>query len=169
MPFTYQILGKDEAQKALSQDDHGFTHVVSCQGSHGYYPEALDDFEGALLVFKFDDIKQPLRGYIVPKPEDIQALLNFNIPHGSHVLFHCAAGVSRSSASAFIKLCQAYGLGFEKRALEEIIQTRPCAYPNELMIRMADTVMDRKGHLRQAYYKEYLEVRSDRKYIIHGI
>jgi len=60
---------------------------------------------------------------------------------------HCWAGISRSTAAAYTALC-----AINPEASEALIATRlreasPTAYPNRLMIRLADAALGRRGRM----------------------
>src|SRR4029079_3097901 len=63
------------------------------------------------------------------------------------LLIHCWAGISRSTAAAFITLCalnpDADDLGFES-ALSETSRT---AYPNRRLFALGDEVLSRQGRM----------------------
>ena len=58
-------------------------------------------------------------------------------------LSHCAMGVSRSTAAAYICLCVAYGPGQEKRACHEMYMAASYAFPNPWMIQLASEILGR--------------------------
>lgn len=62
------------------------------------------------------------------------------------VLFHCFAGVSRSSAAAFIWLVY-HGAPYAA-AYQAVVQMRgPFVCPNQLMVSLADQIMGRGGEM----------------------
>lgn len=65
---------------------------------------------------------------------------------GQHILFHCAAGISRSPAAAFLFLVHGKGLSYED-AYQEILRVRGHVQPNMLMIKLADDLMGRGGEM----------------------
>jgi len=90
----------------------GVTHVFSILG-----PTAPDPPEFAAfaphrrLILRFHDVIEPLPNQIAPTGEDVERLLVFGrevseTPE-AHLLVHCRAGVSRSTAAAALILMQA--------------------------------------------------------------
>ena len=78
-------------------------------------------------------IRRLLGIYAQTKPED-------------SILFHCFAGVSRSSAAAFLWLVH-HGCPYDQ-AYQLIVAIRgPFICPNQLMIKLADDVMGRNGEM----------------------
>ena len=68
------------------------------------------------------------------------------------ILIHCAAGISRSPAAAFIFFCLHLGPGREQEALEMAAASREVSgiWPNDLMVRYADEIMGRNGAMVHA-------------------
>jgi len=79
---------------------------------------------------------------IVKHAEKIKAKLD----RGEEVrlLCGCAAGVSRSTATCYIILCYLLGEWNEREALNLLVNKRPIARPNALMVKIADDLMGRK-------------------------
>jgi predicted protein tyrosine phosphatase len=68
----------------------------------------------------------------------------------SPVLVHCWAGISRSTAAAYIMLCDRLGPGCEKTIARGLRLRAPHAYPNSLMVRFADAALRREGRMIEA-------------------
>jgi len=104
------------------------------------------------IRFHIHDISEPLPGYVQPGREHIDQLIEFALDWGGRgpIVVHCWAGISRSTAAAYTALC-----AINPDAPEELIATRlreasPTAYPNRLMIRLADAALDRQGRMVRA-------------------
>lgn len=104
------------------------------------------------IRFHIHDISEPLPGYIQPGREHIDQLIEFALDWGGRgpIVVHCWAGISRSTAAAYTALC-----AINPSASEELIATRlrqasPTAYPNRLMIRLADAALGRQGRMVRA-------------------
>lgn len=61
----------------------------------------------------------------------------------SRVLFHCQAGIARSTAAAFI-MCVRAGLTYQQ-AYDHVLRVRGILNPNMLMIKLADDLMGKNG------------------------
>ena len=61
-----------------------------------------------------------------------------------HLLVHCHAGVSRSTAAAAILMIDR-NPGCEERVFREIDSLRPRNWPNSMMIRLADDFLNCQG------------------------
>lgn len=98
------------------------------------------------------DISEPLAGYVAPGEEHVGRIIEFARAWGGRgpMVIHCWAGISRSTAAALITL---YTLNPD--VPEEVIARRmreasPTAYPNRLMIRIADEALARRGRILDA-------------------
>ena len=60
-----------------------------------------------------------------------------------NILFGCAAGKSRSTAACYVILCYLLGEWNEREALNLLVNKRPIARPNALMVKIADDLMKR--------------------------
>ncbi len=96
----------------------------------------------------FHDITEPLPGLVVPDRDIMQAVLDFgrNGESQRSLLIHCWAGISRSSAAAFAVACDR-NPGFERDIAYELRRRSPSATPNRLMVRLADDLLERNGHM----------------------
>jgi predicted protein tyrosine phosphatase len=95
------------------------------------------------------DISEPIDGHIAPDTEHVTQLLEFATAwdrRGSMVI-HCWAGISRSTAAAFISLCALNPEAPEHRIARLMREASPTAYPNRLMIRLGDAALGRAGRM----------------------
>jgi len=95
------------------------------------------------------DIAEPLEGSIAPESSHIAELISFgrSWDRTAPLLVHCWAGISRSTAAAFIVLCELHGAGHEERIARALRFHAPHAQPNRLMVRHADLLLDRQGRM----------------------
>jgi predicted protein tyrosine phosphatase len=104
------------------------------------------------LRLSMNDISEPLEGYIFPEQSHIMRLLDhvmawdFKAP----LLIHCWAGVSRSTAAAYIALCALQPDACEYALAQELRALSPTATPNPRLIALADEALSRHGHMIQA-------------------
>ena len=97
----------------------GVTHVLSILDPGWPDPEAFADFsEHRRVALRFNDVIAPLPGVTAPTAEDVAVLLEYGrevmaAGPDTHLLIHCHAGVSRSTASAALLLAQANPARFE--------------------------------------------------------
>jgi len=99
---------------------------------------------GRHLQLAFHDINHPAPGLIAPDAATMQAILDFAGAAENPVLVHCWAGISRSSAAAYIIACDR-NPGFERAIAAELRRRAPSATPNRLMVQLADDLLGRDG------------------------
>ena len=66
------------------------------------------------------------------------------------MLIHCFAGVSRSTAAAFIAVCALSPGRDENEIAWAIRQASPTATPNARLVAVADAILDRSGRMTTA-------------------
>ena len=103
----------------------GVSHVLSIIDTHEPKPMALDQYLGIdHELIRFDDIVAEYPGFEACTPQHIERVLLFGerahkSPEG-HVLVHCHAGVSRSTAAAAILMSQ-FAPGEEEAAFLKLL------------------------------------------------
>lgn len=115
------------------------------------------------LTLLFDDIEDTrlsTRGWQAPTADHVAQALSFARALESSLLVHCHAGVSRSGAMALAVLADRLGPGQEEEAMRRLMETRPCAVPNGLVVALADQLLERGGALLDLYDRE-LAARPD--------
>ncbi|MDB5503717.1 MAG: hypothetical protein JWR89_3619 [Tardiphaga sp.] len=98
------------------------------------------------LQLTFHDITVPTPGLIPPDTETMQAILGFGRDAAPErpMLIHCWAGISRSSAAAYVIACDR-NPGFESEMAAELRRRSPSVTPNRLMVQLADDLLGRRG------------------------
>ena len=66
------------------------------------------------------------------------------------MIVHCWAGISRSTASTFVLLCDRVGAGSEEVIARALRLRAPHAQPNRLVVRLADEALGRNGAMVRA-------------------
>ncbi len=66
------------------------------------------------------------------------------------MVVHCWAGISRSTAAAYTALCTINPDAPEELIAMRLREASPTAYPNRLIIRLADAALGRKGRMVRA-------------------
>ncbi len=101
------------------------------------------------LKLQFNDIIAPMTGLIAPDPLIVQAILEFGDAWdgAQPMLVHCSAGISRSTAAAYIIACERMGAGSEDACAARLRSAAPSATPNSLMVAIADEVLERGGRM----------------------
>ncbi|MGB3446403.1 MAG: protein tyrosine phosphatase [Xanthobacteraceae bacterium] len=103
------------------------------------------------LHLVFHDIIEAREGLIAPSGEMIAAMLDFGrvCARETPLLVHCWAGISRSSAAAYILACDRRP-GRESEVADALRARAPLATPNRLMVALADDLLGRKGAMVDA-------------------
>jgi predicted protein tyrosine phosphatase len=108
-------------------------------------PELLPDRHVRIAI---DDISQPMDGCTLPAEDHVGELVERlrRAKPESRLLFHCVAGVSRSTAAALIALVLDAD-GREHEAARQLRLAAPHAHPNRRIIALADALLGREGRL----------------------
>jgi predicted protein tyrosine phosphatase len=144
----------------------GVTHVLSILDPGWPDPSAFDDFgPHHRVALRFNDIIAPTPGEILPSREDVAQLLGYGrevmaAGADTHLLIHCHAGVSRSTASAALLLAQAEPGRPAAEIFTEIARLRPRAWPNLLILEHGEAVLGRLGEIVPAVAAQYRRVLS---------
>ena len=127
---------------------HRPSHVLTLMVEpHVETPESI--LPGRHLRLSVHDITEAEEGSVVPDQNHIAALLGFaqSWDRTAPFLVHCWAGISRSTAGAYIVLCDLHGPGHEAAIARALRLRAPHARPNRLMIRYADALLSREGRM----------------------
>jgi predicted protein tyrosine phosphatase len=108
----------------------GVTHGLSILGPNSPDPPELAGFAPhRRLILRFHDVIEPQPDQIAPTREDVERLLVFGREVTEtpevHLLVHCRAGVSRSTAAAALILMQANPEWPASAALDAVATIRP--------------------------------------------
>ena len=101
------------------------------------------------LILGMDDISIPIDGYIPPAEEHVHDLIEFvqRWDRRAPIVMHCYAGISRSTAGAFISAC-ALNPGRDERTIAQAIRgSSKTAMPNVMLVGHADRILGRKGRM----------------------
>jgi predicted protein tyrosine phosphatase len=101
------------------------------------------------LRLAMNDICEPQPGLVVPCESHVSDLVRFarEWDRGAPLLIHCWAGISRSTAAAFITLCALNPEGTELDLARALRRASPTAYPNRLLVALGDEALARKGRM----------------------
>ena len=104
------------------------------------------------LILSMNDICEPHDGLVLPCENHVADLVDFamNWDRKAPLLIHCWAGISRSTAAAFITLC-ALNPGIEEQRLAKALRAASAtANPNRRLVQLADSVLERAGRMIDA-------------------
>ena len=172
-PFRITVCGIDEL---AGHGDAGVSHVLSILDPGWPVPSAFGTYgEHERLELRFHDIIEDEAGMIPPRLEHIERLLAFGRdlmaepPSGAHLLVHCHAGVSRSTASMAVILAQAQPARPAEAAFDKVLRIRPGAWPNLRIVELADALLGRQGELVAAAHGVYRRQAVRRPELVDGM
>lgn len=124
------------------------SHVVSLLDPHSAFPQPGTHH----LKVSVHDITEDAHGWTAPAREHMTDILDFvsSWERAAPMLVHCYAGISRSTATAYITAClHNPGVDEEEIALA-LRAASPVAWPNSRFIALADAEMGRAGRMSRA-------------------
>jgi predicted protein tyrosine phosphatase len=157
------------------------THVLSILDPNWPEPEAFWTYDPHHRVeMHFTDAIEPGPGIELPQARHVEQILAFGeafqrdlaARREAHLLIHCHAGISRSTAAMTTLLAQADPRETEERIFERLIAIRPQAWPNSLMIGFADDLLGRGGRLiaeLRRHYGRRLTLRPELAEVMRGL
>jgi predicted protein tyrosine phosphatase len=161
LPPDLTICGLDELG---DHSTRAVTHVLSILDPNWPEPEAFWAYDPHHRVeMHFNDAIEPGPGIELPQVRHVEEILAFGSAfqrdlaarREAHLLIHCHAGISRSTAAMTTLLMQADPEETEERIFERLVAIRPKAWPNSLMIGFADDLLGRGGQLTAALRRHY--------------
>jgi predicted protein tyrosine phosphatase len=125
---------------------------VTLIGPLAEVPQCLGAPNASRLHLSFNDIVEPTEGLTLPGADHIDELIGFcrGWDRASPLLIHCWAGISRSTAAAFIAATDRLGPGSEAALAQALREASPTAFPNRRMIALADAALGRGGAMTGA-------------------
>jgi predicted protein tyrosine phosphatase len=104
------------------------------------------------LFLGFNDITEPMEGMTHPTLEHVKEVVAFakSWDREKPMVVHCFAGISRSTAAAYIIACVLRPDLDEAELAASIRAQSPTATPNALLIRLADEYLGRDGRMIKA-------------------
>ena len=104
------------------------------------------------LVLSMDDINLPMEGYEAPASDHVQQLVGFvaGWDRAAPLVVHCFAGISRSTAGAFVAACALNPRRDEMQIAWALRRASPTASPNVRIVTLADRLLERNGRMVRA-------------------
>jgi predicted protein tyrosine phosphatase len=104
------------------------------------------------LLLDMDDINEHIDGYVVPGKQHVDELLTFvrRWDRKAPLVVHCYAGISRSTAGAFVTACALNPQRDEHKIAAALRLASPTAFPNLRIVRLADRALQRNGRMVRA-------------------
>ena len=104
------------------------------------------------LLLDMDDIIDHIDGYVAPAEEHVGDLLRFvrAWDRANPLVVHCYAGISRSTAGAFVTACALNPRRDELTIARALRAASHTATPNLRIVRLADQMLGRNGRMVKA-------------------
>jgi predicted protein tyrosine phosphatase len=101
------------------------------------------------LILGMDDISTPMDGYIIPADEHVTRLIEFvrGWDRAKPMVVHCFAGISRSTAGAYVAACALNPRRDEMAIARELRRLSATATPNMRIVTLADRMLGRDGRM----------------------
>ncbi len=104
------------------------------------------------LYLGMNDIVTATPGFEMGSRAQVEQMIGFfqDWDRASPMVVHCWAGVSRSTASAFIAACCLRPDLSERELAQDLRLASPSATPNRRLVELADDILDRQGRMTAA-------------------
>ncbi|MBL8645342.1 MAG: protein-tyrosine-phosphatase [Rhodospirillaceae bacterium] len=128
---------------------HKPSHILSVLSPDMAEPERTAPWPKHHLTLRFNDIAAPMEGLTAPSAQMVSELLAFGTAWQgtAPMLVHCWAGISRSTAAAYVLACQRMAAGAEEAIAQNLRDVSPMATPNPLIVALADDLLGREGRM----------------------
>ena len=153
--LTLTVCGLDELEGPRAASPTSYPFLTR----NGQIPAAFSAFDRRRrATLRFHDAIEPAPGVVLPQKAHVEEILAFGRDIGddvAHLLIHCHAGVSRSTAAMAMILAQAFPHDKEDVIVDRLMRIRPQSWPNSRMIAFADELLGRDGRLNVAVARIY--------------
>ncbi|PTW62842.1 putative protein tyrosine phosphatase [Breoghania corrubedonensis] len=104
------------------------------------------------LFLGFNDIVEPIEGMTPPAAAHVSELLDYVVAweRQAPLVIHCFAGISRSTAAAYITACALMPERDEADIANALRGASPSATPNARLVMFADQLLERDGRMVEA-------------------
>jgi predicted protein tyrosine phosphatase len=162
VPFRLTVCGLEEIDAHCAT---GVSHVLSILDPEWPAPAFGAYGEHRRLELRFNDVIEETPGS-PPLARHVASVLEFGktLRDGDHLLIHCHAGVSRSTAAMTLILADARPDRPAAEAMAEVVRIRKQAWPNLRMIEIGDRMLGRNGEIVAAARARYADVLARKPY-----
>jgi predicted protein tyrosine phosphatase len=128
------------------------SHVVSLLDPGAAFPAIEGYGEARHLRVPIHDIEVEVEGLEALCDRRMQTILEFVTAWGRDepILIHCYAGISRSTATAYITACAHNPTADEEEIALALRSASPTASPNRRFVELADAELGRSGRMSRA-------------------
>ena len=133
-------------------EEAGARHIVTLLRNTDQVLRPVSVIEANHLILSMDDIVAPMDGYEPPADNHVERLLTFvtGWDRAAPMVVHCYAGISRSTAGAYVAACALNPKRDEMQIAQAIREASPTATPNARIVSIADRLLGRKGRMVRA-------------------
>ncbi|MBI3699311.1 MAG: protein tyrosine phosphatase [Afipia sp.] len=130
----------------------GASHILTVMGKVEQVVRPASVRQENHMLISMDDITEPADGFVAPALNHVEEALAFvrKWDRAAPLVIHCYAGISRSTASAFMTACALNPNRDELSIARQIRSASPTAYPNRLIVSLADRALGRDGRMLRA-------------------
>jgi predicted protein tyrosine phosphatase len=130
-------------------DETGALHVVTLLKDTDRVERPRSIAPDNHLILGMDDISTPMDGYIIPADEHVTRLITFvsGWDRARPLVVHCFAGISRSTAGAFVAACALNPSRDEMAIAQALRRASATATPNIRIVSLADRMLGRDGRM----------------------
>lgn len=125
------------------------SHMITLLDPATMIPTPLAIAPERHLKLGVNDIAAPMDGLIAPDETVVSRILAFGETwdESAPLLIHCWAGISRSTAAAFILACERSPAVDEHEIARTMRRAAGHAYPNRRIVALADALLGRRGRM----------------------
>ena len=130
----------------------GASHILTVMANVAQVQRPDSVLEANHLRVQMDDITEQMQGFTAPSESHVEQVLGFvrTWDRKAPMVIHCYAGISRSTASAFTAICALNPGRDEGSIARQLRALSPSAYPNRLIVTLADKALKRNGRMVRA-------------------
>lgn len=130
----------------------GASHLVTLINVNTKVERPAGIEESRHLFLGMSDISQPMDGHVLAGGEHVERLVAFvkTWDRAAPLVIHCWAGISRSTAAAYITACALAPQRDEEEAAAALRAASPSATPNARLVALADVMLGRDGRMVRA-------------------
>jgi predicted protein tyrosine phosphatase len=131
---------------------HKPSHAVSLLDPGSMFPVLVGFPEERHFRLCVHDINEARDGCLICDDTQMRTILDFvgGWDRDAPMLIHCYAGISRSTATAYITACLHNPAADEHEIALALREASPAAWPNRRFVALADTALGRSGRMSRA-------------------
>lgn len=131
---------------------HKARRVISLLGTPDLLIRPPGIAEGDHLYLEIHDIAEACDGHVLCGADHIETALAFirGWDRAAPLVVHCWAGISRSTAMAYLAACALHPDHDEHAVAQALRAASPTAYPNRRIVALGDEMLGRGGRMTAA-------------------